>query len=72
MVVTLGFSEYLEFGFENFKQKWDLVAQTLNHNTWEAEFKVTQGYTERPDIKNKNNNKKKLFLRKNGSEYNLH
>lgn len=51
MVVTLGFSEYLELDFENFKQKWD-------HNTWEAEFKVTQGYTVRPDIK------KKLFLRK--------
>lgn len=54
MVVTLGFSEYLEFGFENFKQKWDVVAQALNRNTWEAEFKVTQGYTVRPGIQKKN------------------
>lgn len=33
-----------------------MVAQALN--TWEAEFKVTQGYTMRPGIKIK------LFLRK--------
>lgn len=66
MVVTLGFSEYLELDFENFKQKWDMVAQALNHNTWEAEFKVTQGYTVRPGIK------KKIVSQENGCKYNLH